>query len=51
LGIEVLPDGVCLQEIHPPLAVVSAFRDVSSAFKEKERMKNELRLGVPVQGV
>ncbi len=41
LGIEVLPDGVCLQEIHPPLAVVSAFRDVSSAFKEKERMKNE----------
>jgi len=41
LGIEVLPHGICLQEIHPPLAVVSAFRDVSSAFKEKERMKNE----------
>jgi len=41
LGIELLPDGVCLQEIHPPLAVVSAFRDVSSAFKEKERMRNE----------
>ncbi len=41
LGIEILPHGVCLQEIHPPLAVVSAFRDVSSAFKEKERMKNE----------
>jgi Cu+-exporting ATPase len=41
LGIELLPDGVCLQEIHPPLAVVGAFRDVSSAFKEKERMRNE----------
>jgi len=41
LGIKLLPDGVCLQEIHPPLAVVRAFRDVSSAFKEKERMKNE----------
>jgi regulator of protease activity HflC (stomatin/prohibitin superfamily) len=41
LGIEVLPQGICVQEIHPPLAVVSAFRDVSSAFKEKERMKNE----------
>ena len=41
LGIQLLPEGVCLQEIHPPLAVVSAFRDVSSASKEKERLKNE----------
>ncbi len=41
LGIEVLPEGVCLQEIHPPLAVVDAFRDVSSAFKEMARLKNE----------
>ena len=41
LGIEVLPQGVCLQEIHPPLAVVDAFRDVSSAFKEMARLKNE----------
>jgi Cu+-exporting ATPase len=41
LGIELLPRGVCLQEIHPPLAVVSAFRDVSSAFKEMERLENE----------
>jgi Cu+-exporting ATPase len=41
LGIEILPGGVCLQDVHPPLPVVGAFRDVSSAFKEKERMKNE----------
>jgi Cu+-exporting ATPase len=41
LGIELLPQGACLQEVHPPLMVVSAFRDVSSAFKEKERLKNE----------
>jgi membrane protease subunit HflK len=30
-----------LQDLHPPRAVVAAFRDVSSAFKEKERMGNE----------
>lgn len=41
LGIEVLPSGVCLQDVHPPLAVVAAFRDVSSAYKEMERMRNE----------
>ena len=41
LGIEVLPEGVCLLDLHPPRAVVGAFRDVSSAFKEKERLKNE----------
>jgi Cu+-exporting ATPase len=41
LGVEILPAGVCLQDVHPPRNVVAAFRDVSSAFKEKERMKNE----------
>ena len=41
LGVEVLPEGVCLQDLHPPRDVVSAFRDVSSAFKEKERLRNE----------
>ncbi|HVW37889.1 MAG TPA: SPFH domain-containing protein, partial [Pirellulales bacterium] len=41
LGIEVLPHGVCLADVHPPLEVVDAFRDVSSAFKQRERMKNE----------
>jgi membrane protease subunit HflK len=41
LGLEILPEGVCLQDLHPPRSVVSAFRDVSSAFKEKEQMKNE----------
>ena len=41
LGIELLPRGVCLQEVHPPRAVVGAFRDVSSAFKERARMKSE----------
>lgn len=41
LGVEILAHGVCLQDVHPPLAVVPAFRDVSSAFKEKERMQNE----------
>jgi Cu+-exporting ATPase len=41
LGVEILPAGVCLADVHPPLEVVDAFRDVSSAFKERERMKNE----------
>ncbi|HEX4148971.1 MAG TPA: SPFH domain-containing protein, partial [Pirellulales bacterium] len=41
LGVEFLSGGVCFQDVHPPLAVVAAFRDVSSAFKEKERMGNE----------
>jgi Cu+-exporting ATPase len=41
LGVEIIAGGVCLQDVHPPLAVVDAFRDVSSAFKEKERMHNE----------
>jgi regulator of protease activity HflC (stomatin/prohibitin superfamily) len=41
LGVEILDQGVCLQDVHPPLEVVSAFRDVSMAFKEKERMLNE----------
>lgn len=41
LGVEILDHGVCLADVHPPLDVVAAFRDVSSAFKEKERMRNE----------
>lgn len=41
MGIEILPQGVCLEDVHPPLSVVDAFRDVSSAFKERERMRNE----------
>jgi Cu+-exporting ATPase len=41
LGIQILPHGVCMQDVHPPADVVPAFRDVSSAIKEKERMKNE----------
>ncbi|HEX3869387.1 MAG TPA: protease modulator HflK, partial [Pirellulales bacterium] len=41
LGVIVLDGGVCLQDVHPPLDVVPAFRDVSSAFKEKGRMLNE----------
>jgi Cu+-exporting ATPase len=41
LGVEILPSGVCLEDLHPPRAVVGAFRDVSSAFKEKQRMRNE----------
>ena len=41
LGIEILPAGLCLADVHPPLEVVDAFRDVSSAFKQRERMKNE----------
>jgi Cu+-exporting ATPase len=41
LGVDFLSGGVCFQDVHPPLAVVPAFRDVSSAFKEKERMANE----------
>ncbi|HVX12815.1 MAG TPA: cation-translocating P-type ATPase family protein [Pirellulales bacterium] len=41
VGVELLDDGVCLIDVHPPLAVVDAFRDVSSAFKERERRKNE----------
>lgn len=39
LGVEILP--VALQHAHPPLAVVDAFRDVSSALKDRGRMKNE----------
>ncbi len=41
LSVEVLENGVCLQDVHPPLEVVPAFRDVSSAFKERGRMLNE----------
>jgi HflK protein len=38
-GLRVL--SVRLQDVHPPLEVVAAFRDVSSAFEEKNRMVNE----------
>jgi Cu+-exporting ATPase len=38
-GIRVL--SVRLQDVHPPLEVVDAFREVSSAFEEKNRLINE----------
>jgi Cu+-exporting ATPase len=38
-GIEVLR--VKLQDVHPSLEVVDAFRDVSGAYEEKNRMVNE----------
>jgi HflK protein len=38
-GIGVL--SVRLQDVHPPLEVVDAFREVSSAFEEKNRLINE----------
>jgi hypothetical protein len=41
LGIAILPGGICLRDVHPPLPVVDAFRDVSSAYKEMEQMNNE----------
>ncbi len=39
VGIEVL--GIRLQDIHPPLEVVPAFRDVASAREDKNRIINE----------
>jgi len=38
-GLRVL--SVRLQDVHPPLEVVDAFRDVSSSFEEKNRKVNE----------
>ena len=38
-GVRVL--GVRLEDVHPSLEVVDAFRDVSGAFEEKNRMINE----------
>ena len=38
-GVRIL--SVRLQDVHPPLEVVDAFREVSSAFEEKNRMINE----------
>jgi HflK protein len=38
-GIRVL--GVRLEDVHPSLEVVDAFREVSGAFEEKNRMVNE----------
>jgi Cu+-exporting ATPase len=39
LGVEI--HAVAVQDVHPPLQVVSAFHDVSSAFKDQERMQKE----------
>lgn len=39
LGVEIV--GVRLQDIHPPLEVVPAFRDVASAREDKNRIINE----------
>ncbi len=39
VGVEIL--GVRLQDIHPPLEVVPAFRDVASAREDKNRIINE----------
>jgi P-type Cu+ transporter len=39
LGLEVI--GFAFQELHPPLAVVDAFRDVSRAEGERQRRINE----------
>jgi len=39
IGIEVL--GVAIQELHPPIEVVPAFRAVASASEDKERYINE----------
>ncbi len=38
-GVRVM--SVRLQDVHPPLEVVDAFREVSSAFEEKSRLVNE----------
>ncbi len=38
-GVDIV--GVRLQDMHPPLEVVSAFRDVSSAREDKNRIINE----------
>ncbi|MCD4690508.1 FtsH protease activity modulator HflK [bacterium] len=39
VGVEVI--GIQLQDIHPPLEVVPAFRDVASAREDKNRIINE----------
>ena len=38
-GVQVL--GVKLEDVHPSLEVVDAFREVSGAYEEKNRMVNE----------
>jgi regulator of protease activity HflC (stomatin/prohibitin superfamily) len=40
-GLGVAIRSVALQDVHPPLQVVSAFHDVASAYKDKERMQKE----------
>jgi Cu+-exporting ATPase len=37
----ILVRGVCFQDIHPPLAVVDAYRDVSRAGSDRQRRINE----------
>ncbi|MCH7988985.1 MAG: hypothetical protein IID46_07515 [Planctomycetes bacterium] len=41
MGIEVVD--LCLLDIHPPQAVVPAYRDVADALEEKERSINEAK--------
>ena len=40
MGSGIIALSVNLQDVHPPLEVVDAFRDVSSALEEKEQMIN-----------
>jgi Cu+-exporting ATPase len=40
-GLGVTIHSIALQDVHPPLQVVHAFHDVSSAYKDKERMQKE----------
>jgi HflK protein len=39
VGVEIV--GIKLQDMHPPLEVVPSFRDVSSAWEDKNRIMNE----------
>ncbi len=39
LGVAII--GVRLQDVHPPVEVVDAFRDVASAWEERSKLKNE----------
>ncbi|MCX7825448.1 MAG: FtsH protease activity modulator HflK [Verrucomicrobiae bacterium] len=40
-GAGVTVQGVWLQEVHPPIELVDAYRDVASAIEEKSRVVNE----------
>ena len=39
VGVDVVD--ICLQDVHPPIEVVSSFRDVASAGEDRSRMINE----------